>query len=164
MYATYDIEGENDLMLWFNKDKMAVSLRDKEPHTSKIKFRNNKWTHLCWTWITTGEWKIYMNGALHYQTKSNLTQFTEPFPESTGTVFLGQDVDGHKITDREQMFEGQITSLFIYNTTLNERQVISSFQNHPPINNVIVGWWHFKNKTIGSDIVTTSYPFDIFAT
>ena len=79
-------------------------------------------------------------------------------------MILGQDVDvvngNDTINQPEQMFEGQLTSLFIYDRVLTRQQVISAFQHQPSIDNIIVGWWQFKNTTNGTDIVTTPFPFN----
>lgn len=160
-YSSEDIYDSDDFMMWLSaKNEIHVTMKsDKKRILEKIRLPLNKWEHLCWTWTKTGSWILYMSGKIKESGVSRIPSFKESFPESIGTLTLGQDKDNNKINDREQMFRGQITQFYLYHKTLNAAEVRSAFRKNPPTDSIIVGWWQFKDKTNGEDIVLSKYPF-----
>lgn len=120
--------------------------------------QKNQWTHLCWVWHFQKSWKLYLNGKLHNEEKS-LFEMNEKFPASDGSILLGQDIHNGHVNDTDHMFKGQITEFFIYSRELTAQDVISAYQNVPPTQDNVLGWWQFKNSTKGNEIVKIEYPF-----
>ncbi|XP_057293796.1 sushi, von Willebrand factor type A, EGF and pentraxin domain-containing protein 1-like [Hydractinia symbiolongicarpus] len=153
--VSYTIKGREDFMVWFHTGKMTV-ISFNNTVRERRNFVVNKWKHFCWSGRNGGKWTLYIDGKVFSQgtkrrTRKHLT--------SVGTLYLGQDHDDHKVDDPGQMFEGKITELFIYNGELSKQDVLDSYNHKPRLNDVIVGWWQFKNKTSGKQIVEEKSPF-----
>lgn len=90
-----------------------------------------------------------------------MENFKGVFPDSMGSLMLGQDKDHDRVNDRLQMFRGKITQFYVYKKQLNVDEVYSAYQLHPSTQHLILGWWQFKNTTNGTDIVTTRMHNDL---
>lgn len=161
MFTSVEIPGENDLMIWIKKDELHVYMKSKGKSVHQKAFKMNKWSHLCWLWEKTGNWWVYVDGLLASAQTTTDTAFTKSFPESSGNLLLGQDKDEDLINQSIQMFHGTMTQFYIYSKRLTGDEVVSLYENRPPIENVVVGWWQFKNYTKGNDIVLEEFPNQI---
>lgn len=160
MYTSVEIPGSNELMLWLtNKQEIHVSMRGTDQLVLNKNIELNVWTHLCWTWNSTGHWSLYIAGKrvnTGYDPSKDHS-YRGTFPESHGNFMLGQDRDDDRINEKAQMFHGTITQFYVYKKQLIQEEINSAYQNHPPTQNLILGWWKFNNKTTGTDIVTTKF-------
>lgn len=163
MYESVDKKNSNELMMWLNaNDEIHVSMRDTHQRVLQRKLRLNVWTHLCWTWNSTGQWNIYMSGLkVNMGNEAKKVTHRGKFPESYGSLILGQDKDGGKVSDQNQMFRGEITQFYLYHKQLTDEQVRSAYENKPSTQKIVVGWWQFEKTTSGTDIVESKYPFTV---
>jgi len=162
-YISHLVKGESSFMIWLSKENnILVSFKGKQFNLHPVKttgiIQKNQWTHLCWVWHFQKSWKLYLNGKLHNEEKS-LFEMNEKFPASDGSILLGQDIHNGHVNDTDHMFKGQITEFFIYSRELTAQDVISAYQNVPPTQDNVLGWWQFKNSTKGNEIVKIEYPF-----
>ena len=156
-YASYDIPGE--FVVWIGVNEVSVSMRNKELSIGNVSLKINVWTHMCWTWKMDGSWNLFVNATLNAQGKSNLKEFNRIFTSSKGTLILGQDLEFGSINNPDEMFNGKLTQLFIYQSLLTKQEIIDASENNSPQKDIIVGWWQFRHLTSGINIVQE--PFDI---
>lgn len=162
MYSSLELTTANDFMMWMNGNgEIHATIRDTHQLIVRGKLIIGQWTHFCWSWQSSGNWTAYMSGK---RVKSNTGEkyensFVGKIPNSSGSFLLGQDKDQNKISDKNQMFRGELSQFYLYNKALTVDEVYSAYQNRPSTNNIIVGWWQFKDLTKGSDIIQTAFPF-----
>lgn len=161
MFTSVEIAGDNDFMVWVTEDQVHIYLRSGGKRVANTKFKDNEWSHLCWMWQNTGQWWTFINGKQVKTGYESDPKFKEPFPDSSGNIILGQDKDEDTINQDTQMLHGSITQLFIYSKHLSQDEIISLYHNRPPSDNIVVGWWKFKNTTSGPDIVESALPKEI---
>ena len=68
-YASYDIPGENEVVVWIGVNNVRVSMRNKKVNIGNVPLKINVWTHMCWTWKMDGYWNLFVNAKLHAQGK-----------------------------------------------------------------------------------------------
>ena len=163
LYTSVEIPGDNDLSVWVTKDRAHVYLRSSGKQIVQTDFPNDKWSHLCWVWEKSGRWWTYVNGFLKKAGFENNNKFQSSFPDSLGNLVLGQDKDEDTINQKTQMLHGSITQFFVYNKVLTSDDVFAVYQNRAPIENIVIGWWHFKNVTNSptKEIVEAPFPKEI---
>ena len=160
-YASKDILDEHDFVLFFGQHYLAIELKNRKLSivmNGLFEFKINTWNHICWSWESQGHWKLYLGGLMVKTGQSDIPEYNALFPESSGIMLLGQDMDFDFINDPKQMFNGRISQLYIFNSTLTSSQVKDSYANRSPTDNVIFGWWRFKNETNGTKIVEEPFP------
>lgn len=161
MYTSVEIQGSNDLMIWFSNVKIHATMRSSGITILDKKLVLEQWTHFCWIWESSGKWSTFLSGKrVNAGFTTNKKSFAGKFKESHGNFVLGQDQDDDHINEPRQMFRGSITQLYLYHKKLTTDEVQSSYERRPPVDKVIVGWWDFKGKTNGTDIIQTKYPFE----
>lgn len=151
--------------VWFqvwivNNTMLYIQVRSSEVKTS-VEIENNKWNHVCWVLDSARKWLTYLNGKS--KAEENLeTSFLTNMQNTTGYLIIGQDVDGIGetiVNQASNTFFGELTEMYLYHTTLTADEVLSVYQHAPTKKNIVVGWWQFKGKTSGTDIIETIYPF-----
>ena len=45
-------------------------------------------------------------------------------------------------------FKGSFAHLFLYSKALSTDQIADFFNKNPPMENVVFGWWDFKNQAL----------------
>ena len=161
MFTSVEISGDNDFMVWVTEDQVHIYLRSSGKRVAKTKFPYNEWSHLCWMWKKTGQWWTYVNGKLIKTGYESDEKFKEPFPDSLGNILLGQDKDEDIINQPTQMLHGSMSQFYIYSKLLTRDDVTALYHNKPPANDIVVGWWQFKNITRGENIVESGLPQEI---
>lgn len=163
MYTSVEIPGSNDFMIWFTRDQIHATMRSSGQTILKEPLSINTWTHFCWVWDSSGRWKTYLSGKIvNAGYVASKKTFKGKFQETHGNFLLGQDKDDDAINEPKQMFRGEITQLFLYHKKLTSDEVRAAYEKRPPTQNVTVGWWQFKNKSVnGTNIVETKYPFEL---
>ncbi|XP_057297852.1 sushi, von Willebrand factor type A, EGF and pentraxin domain-containing protein 1-like [Hydractinia symbiolongicarpus] len=127
-----------------------------------VKFPVHKWMHVCWTWSDGISWNFFINGKLAHSSLLNQTVNLKP---GKGYLFLGQDMrrvnNKYVINKPENLFQGRITGLFVYQRPILGYEIMAAFENNPPVNGLLVGWWQFKRLAKGGKIREAAFPFDI---
>uniref|UniRef100_A0A7M5WMM5 EGF-like domain-containing protein n=2 Tax=Clytia hemisphaerica TaxID=252671 RepID=A0A7M5WMM5_9CNID len=163
LYTSVEIEGDNDLSIWVTKDQAHVYLKSSGKRIAQTTFPENEWSHLCWIWENSGRWLTYVNGDLKKAGFEANDKFQSSFPDSLGNLVLGQDKDEDTINQDAQMLHGSISQFMIYNSMLTRDDVVAVYQNRAPIDNIVVGWWQFKNITNSptNEIAEGPFPKEI---
>lgn len=154
--VSYTISGKEDFMVWFHTNTMTV-ISHNVTTRSPGKFVVGKWINFCWTGQSGKTWQLYLDGKEFHS--GRMEKGTWRLPTTKGSLYLGQDHDDNVIDSPGQMFEGELSELFIYKGKLSKQDVLNSYNHKPRLNDIIVGWWQFKNKTSGTQIVEEQSPF-----
>ena len=161
-YTSKYILDEHDFVLCFGHSYIVIQLKNRKltiEMNGLFKFKLNRWNHICWSWESQGHWKLYLAGSMVKWGQSHIADFITLFPESSGILLLGQNMKAGIINHSNQMFTGKISQLYIFNSLLTSSQVKNSYAHRSPTDNVIFGWWRFKNKTNGTKIVEEPFPW-----
>ncbi|XP_057291050.1 sushi, von Willebrand factor type A, EGF and pentraxin domain-containing protein 1-like [Hydractinia symbiolongicarpus] len=175
--AAKEWDSENKTILNYITDKMDLVIQITRNHKIvaftrngnlnvrveiNVKFPVHKWMHVCWTWSNGISWNFFINGNLANSSLLNQAVSLKP---GKGDLFLGQDMrrvnDKYVINKPENLFQGRITGLFVYQRLILGYEVMAAFENNPPMHGLLVGWWQFKRLAKGGKIKEAAFPFDI---
>ncbi|XP_057314874.1 uncharacterized protein LOC130656052 isoform X2 [Hydractinia symbiolongicarpus] len=154
--VSYTISGKEDFMVWFHTNTMTVISHNVTTRSPR-KFVVGKWINFCWTGQSGKTWQLYLDGKEFHS--GRMEKGTWRLPKTKGSLYLGQDHDDNVIDSPGQMFEGELSELFIYKGKLSKQDVLNSYNHKPRLNDVIVGWGNLKTKHLGHRLLKNNLHF-----
>ena len=110
---------------------------NKSNSSNNMTLVRDVWTHLCYRFQDYTLASVFANGTkiTDKQTSSSSSK-TEPSNIATSDTIALMSVGGDG-------FIGDLSNVFVYSKALSDNEIQDSFQNHEPLNGVLVGWWTF---------------------